>query len=124
MAGLSRRALSRAALILAVVLHLSCDSESSSSPTAPLAPGQLRFVSNGCACTKPPYPGIPIYVDGQQAGVLPVFGELKLTMTAGPHVWSTEASGATTSVQVHSGGTTTVRIFTNFNCPDGCTEPT
>lgn len=111
---------SRAVLALIVILHLRCGSE---SPTAPSDLGQLRFVSNGCACVKPPFPGIPVYVDGQQAGVLPVLGELTLTMPAGPHVWSVQSAGATTSVQVPSGGTTTVRIFTNLDCPDGCTEP-
>ncbi len=110
-----------ACLALTITLQ-RCDSNHSSSPTAPSAFGQLRFVDSGCACVKPPYPNLSVFVDGQKAGELPVFGELNVAVPAGNHVWAIDSSGPTTSIQVVSGTTMTVHVFTNLGCVDGCTD--
>src|SRR5262249_20281161 len=114
---------SRVPFLFAVVFLLwSCNSDSSSNPTAPSPLGQIRFLDSGCACGKPPYPGIPVYVDGQQAGLLPVFGALNVTVTPGTHFWSIDSPASPTPVHVDSGGTTKVHVVTNSGCPDDCTD--
>jgi hypothetical protein len=113
------RALAVLVVIAATLFVAGCGG---ATPTEPNALGQIHFIDSGCACTPPPYPGIPIYVDGKVAGTLPVFGELTLSLSPGTHTWSADSAGAGTSVLIQAGGTTTVQIFTNLNCVDGCAD--
>jgi hypothetical protein len=97
-----------------------------SGPTAPPSPtgdGQLFFVDSGCACVTPPYPPIPIYVDGQQAGLLQVFGKLSIFLAPGPHTWSdfSASDPSPNRVVIQPGQTLTENLFTNLSCStDDC----
>jgi hypothetical protein len=94
-----------------------------SSPTEPLtSSGSLHFTDSGCACVQPPYPGIAVYIDGEYRGLLPVFGELSVTLPAGDHTWSTESPNGATTVRIEAGRTTNVRIETNLSCTEGCSD--
>jgi len=105
---------------IALLLLVSCGG---SSPTEPLPPGtgSLLFTDSGCACVPPPYDPIAIYVDGRQAGALPVFDKLDLPLSPGRHTWSLTANDPSpTPVDIPLGGTITVNLFTNLACTDGC----
>jgi len=109
-----------AAVAAATLLLAHCGG---GSPTEPLPPGdgRLLFTDSGCACVNPPYPPIAIYVDGKQAGELPVFGKLGITLSPGRHTWSTFADDPNpTPVVIQLGATSTVSLITNLSCPDGC----
>jgi hypothetical protein len=121
-----RTTIGATALGAALLLTISCG-QGGNSPTAPesLPPptgdGLLLFQDSGCACVNPPYDPIPIYVDGRQAGVLPIFGRLSVPVAAGQHTWSSTAAdfGATT-VLVPARATITLDIYTNISCTQGC----
>jgi hypothetical protein len=94
-----------------------------SGPTAPEPPagkGELFFVDSGCACVAAPWAPIPIYVDGQQAGLLPVFGKLTISLSPGAHTWSDSSASdpAATHVVIQPGQALTVNLFTNISCSD------
>jgi hypothetical protein len=82
--------------------------------------GNLRFEDSGCVCIPKPYPPIPIFVDGQPAGQLKVFGNLTITLSGGTHTWSTDTNTDPTSVVIRVGHTSTVDLTTNDGCADGC----
>lgn len=119
------------AFLLAVtavtILLVSCGG--ASGPTAPEPPGgqgELFFIDNGCACASPPWPPIPIYVDGKQAGLLPLLGKLSIFLPPGQHTWSDFGANDPnpTPVMIRLGGTVTVNLQTNDGCADGCpTDP-
>ena len=106
---------------IALLLLVSCGGGSSPSEPLPAGTGSLLFIDSGCACVPAPYPPIPIYVDGRQAGSLPVFGKLNLPLPPGPHTWSLTANDPNgTPVNIPLGGTITVNLQTNLDCTDGC----
>jgi hypothetical protein len=114
------RGLLLAVVAVAALLLAHCGGGSPTAPEPPAGKGELFFIDSGCACSPAPYPPIPIYVDGQQAGLLPVFGKLTISLNPGPHTWSDFSATDPTAnhVVIQPGQALTVNLFTNLNCSD------
>jgi hypothetical protein len=110
-----------ASAAIAALLLAHCGGGSGPTAPEPLAgKGELFFVDSGCACVNPPFTPIPIYVDGQQAGLLPVFGKLSLSLAPGPHTWSDASANDPNPnhVVIQPGQVLTENLFTNVSCSD------
>jgi len=111
------------ALAVAVLSLVSCSGSGPTAPPPPMGEGNLFFVDSGCACVNPPWDPITIYVDGRQAGQLPIFGHVSIPLPPGPHTWDTSDDSTPTSVVIQTGATVNVHIYTNLSCADGCPTP-
>ena len=97
-------------------------------PTAPAPPageGELFFVDSGCACSPKPWPPIPIFVDGTQAGLLPFLGQLAIPLPPGPHTWSYVSADDpnATHVVIVARQVITVQLLSNLDCGASCPTP-
>jgi hypothetical protein len=93
-------------------------------PTEPANTGQLLIKDSGCACAQGPFPPIPIYIDGAQAGSLPVFGQVSFTLTPGEHTWGYSSPTVASPVNIIAGATVTESISTVIDCDQSqCTDP-
>lgn len=112
-----------AAVVAASLLLASCGGGSSPTESPMPGDGLLLFTDSGCACVNPPYPPIPIYVDGRPVGPLQVFGKLSIDLPPGRHTWSLTANDPNpTPVTIQLGATTSISLTTNLSCPDGCVD--
>ena len=118
---MNRRALFVISLAAFLALFvLSCKGGSPTEPES--STGSLHFIDSGCTCGNGPFPPIVVFIDGKQAGLLPIFGSLTVNLLPGPHTWSIDDASGPTSVTIQAGHTETVRIMSNINCPDACTD--
>ena len=112
---------------LAVLLLLAlsaCGGGHGNGPTEPPGTGQLMIQDSGCACSKGPYPPIPIYVDGALAGQLAVFGHITFNLSAGNHTWAYSDPSLQSNVTIRPGTTVTKYLQTNIDCDaDQCSDP-
>jgi hypothetical protein len=93
-------------------------------PTEPANTGQLLVKDSGCACSKGPFPPIPIYIDGAQAGNLPVFGQVSFTLAPGTHTWAYSSPAIATPVNIVAGATVTENVYSVIDCDQGqCPDP-
>lgn len=115
-----------APLALAAALLLShCGGSGPTAPSPPSGEGELFFIDSGCACVSGPYTPIPIFVDGRQAGQLPVFGKLNIPLAPGPHTWSDSSATdpSPNQVVIQPGQAVTENLFTNISCSqDQCSS--
>ena len=115
-----------APLALAAALLLShCGGSGPTAPSPPSGEGELFFVDSGCACSPPPYTPVTIFVDGRQAGQLPVFGKLTIPLAPGAHTWSDFSANdpSPNQVVIQPGQAVTENLFTNVSCSaDQCSS--
>jgi hypothetical protein len=113
------------ALVAAAAILTHCGGSGPTAPAPPSGEGELFFVDSGCACVSPPFTPIPIFVDGRQAGELPVFGKLTIPLAPGAHTWSDVSANdpSPNQVVIQPGQAVTENLFTNISCSsDQCSS--